>query len=69
MLRPLLAAVTRSYVTGLAAALAFVVLGFALNRYAQADDSPGGELAGMVLVAVGVALGVLTVMRRTNSIR
>ena len=50
----------------LLAALAIATGGVLLARYAEADDAPGGVVAGWVLVAGAVALGARAVLRRPS---
>jgi hypothetical protein len=45
-------------------ALVIAASGIALARYAEADDSPGGVVAGWALVMGAVALGARAFLRR-----
>lgn len=51
-----------NYVNALVAILA-VALGVFAIVYGGADDSPGGQLIGVVFAVVGVVLGVRAVRR------
>jgi hypothetical protein len=44
--------------------LFFAFGGALLAMYAEADDSPGGVLIGMVIIIGAVVLGVRAVLRR-----
>ena len=48
--------------------LVIAASGVALARYAEADDSPGGEVIGWVLVAGAVALGARALLRRSRNL-
>ena len=39
--------------------------GVSLIRYSEADDAPGGVVAGYLLIGVALLLGVWTARRRT----
>ena len=47
-------------------ALALVVGGIALIRYAEADDAPGGVVIGGVILIGAVALGVRAFQARKS---
>ena len=46
-------------------AVPLIALGVAAFVYGGADDSPGGQLIGVLLVVGGIALGVRTLRRST----
>jgi hypothetical protein len=50
----------------LLSALVIAASGVALARYAEADDSPGGEVIGWVLVMGAVVLGARAFLRRES---
>ena len=56
---------TSSMVTTLAIA-PIAALGGALAVYAEYDDSPGGELIGLLLILGAMALGVRAARRMTT---
>ena len=55
----------KSAIVSFIIALALAAMGIALAVYAEADDSPGGVLIGMLLVA-GAAVIVVKVARRAR---
>lgn len=59
---------TAQQVLGVLAALILAAIGIAGIIYGEADDSPGGQLLGVLLVLGGVWLGVRVVrtLQRTK---
>ena len=52
--------------TAIVVAATGIYLGVRLAVYAEADDAPGGVLAGMILIAGSLALGLWIALRRTR---
>jgi hypothetical protein len=53
-------------IAAIAVAATGIYLGVSLTRYADADDSPGGMLFGMLLVLGSLALAIRIALHRTR---